>query len=352
MLDFKAIKRKFQTMLAKNHFDVTARLVMYEKIGTALTEDVSVLEAVGDLHKRYIKRKNPIGYMTGSWIQSIKAGNTFAEAIREWVPEGDVYLIAAGEDRGNLKESFDELLRVTEEQRKIQSLVSSNIYPQFFTVALLLGVIYGFSSYIAPQFKDLIPEEKWPPIAIYYFGFSDAVLKYFAYFGAVLTVVIVLVGLSFKNLTGPVRQTLDKLPPWTIYRELESTKLLIVLSGMIHSGISSSDAISKIEKFSSPYTRYHLKLMRQRLAMGINEGEAMNTGMLPEDLADDVMDYGKRAGFSKGIMSIGRRAGNQVVKKIESNIGKVGKTINYLIYGYAGFAIVTISELVSQMMDV
>lgn len=352
MLDFKAVKNKFKMMLAKNHFDVNARLVMYEKIGTALSENVSILEAVSDLHKRYIKRNNPLSYMTGSWIQGIKKGNTFANTLKEWVPEGDIYLIASGEDRNNLKESFDELLRVTEEQRKIKKMISSSIYPQFLTIAILLGVIYGFSSYIAPQFRELIPAEKWPPIAIYYFGFSDMVLKYYIHFSVTLALLVGFTAWSFKNLTGPIRRVLDRIPPWTIYREMESANLLIVLSGMIKSGIATNEAITKIERFSPSYTSYHLKLMRKRIAMGINEGEAMNTGMLPEDLADDVMDYGKRAGFSKGIMSIGRRAGNEVVSKIEGNIGKVSKSVNYLIYGYAGFAIMTISELVAQMMDV
>lgn len=347
---FYSIQDKVKFFLAKDRFDTNARLVMYEKLGSALSEGITILDIVSDLHKRYVRRKNPISYMTGKWISKIKKGENFSEAIKGWAPEGDIYLLAAGEERNNLEESFSELIRITNEQKKLKKLVSSDIYPQFFTLAVLLGVIYGFSSYIAPQFKDLISEDKWPPVAIYYFAFSDAVLNYFAYIAAAMVLLIGLSAWSFKNLTGPLRTRLDKFPPWTIYKEMESANLLIVISGMVKSGIAVNDAITKIEKFSPKYTSFHLRTMKRRLAAGINEGEAMNTGMLPQDLADDVIDYGKRAGFSKGILSIGRRAGDEVVEKIGNNISKIGKLVNYSIYGYASFAIMSISGLVDAMM--
>lgn len=343
--------QKIKLAIAKNNFDVAQRVLMYEKIMMGLEDGVSIREVISDLHKRYVKRDKIFQHMTREWIASVDSGQNFSIAIKEWVPESELYMIAAGEEKNNLLESFGELIRTTRDQEELAKTVKKKIYPQVFVLAALVSVIYGFSKYLAPGFKEMTPEEEWPDMAVNYFAFSDWAIAYFPYIGAFMGVFGLLALVSFKLLRGPLREALDKYPPWSVYREIESAKLLVVLSGMLKSGIAINDSIEKLNKFSTPYMKGHLNKMRARLSTGMDEGTAMSTGLFPDDLADDVIDFSKRSGFSKGIMSLGRRMSKQTSEKIADGADKVGKYLNYAIYLYVAFTVIAVSEIVTAMIN-
>lgn len=346
-MDINDLKKK----LLKSQFDTRQRVMLYQEILIGIEDNVSIPEIIKDIHAVYVRKKSPFKVMTKEWLVGSASGKRFSEYTKGWIPDNELFLISAGEEKDKLNESFSELIRIVSEQEELIKSIKSKIYPQIFLFFALSGAIYAFSSKLAPGFKKIMPEDQWPTSAQHYFAFSDWYVANGHYLIFAMIAFLIISFLSFKTLTGEIRNKLDKYPPWSAYREIQSAQFLVVVSGMVKSGIAMKDILSNLNKNSSPYLKSHLKKMIFKLARGVGDGESLNTGLLNEDIVDKVTNYSKRSGFHKGIMALGRRSSREMIEKIEKGANKAGSYINYAIYLYVGFTIVALSEMVSTMIS-
>mgnify|MGYP005840709709 CR=1 FL=1 len=347
ILSFGGIDKK----LAKNSFTIKERLFFYEELVIGIEDGVAMLDIVDDVFEGYKRRGSILSVMAKEWSVDMKSGRTFANALSSWVPESELYLIASGEEKNNLAFTINELIYTVKEQEELSKSIKKKLLPQVLVIFVFFLIVYGGSKYISPGFKELIPEKSWPEISRNYFLMSDWAVNYVPYIGTLLLISFISIFATFKSFTGSFRNILDDYFPWSVYKKIQAASFLIVLSGMIKSGIATRQSIEKLYKFSSPYMKTHFTKMNFRLSKGIQEGSALDTGLFDKTTVVKIENFGKRSGFSKGILSIGKRVAKETRENLDSLADKIGKYVTYLIFGYVGFSIVALSSLVSAMID-
>ena len=150
--------------------------------------------------------------------------------------------------------------------------------------------------------------------------------------------------LSLPKLYGSYRVFLDKIPPWSIYKRIQSGYFLINLSAMLSSGVSPIKSLESMSKLANPYFKWHLKKMIAGISSGKKEGDALNTGFIPEEMMDDIIDYGRLSSFSLGIQRVGERAieKTSIFLKTASTIVK-----NIIMLGFTLFLIFTMGSILA-----
>jgi type II secretory pathway component PulF len=164
---------------------------------------------------------------------------------------------------------------------------------------------------------------EWPFISKFAAVMSQDVTASIPYI-TVFTVIFVIVAIySMPRYTGFFRKYLDMIPPWNIYRSMQSASFLLTISSFLEAGLNIEVAIPEIMDISSPWLKSHLDKMLINIRQTVPPGEALNTGLISTEQAAILQAYGKVTSFSVGI----QRAAKEVVEKTLSQVSIASNTL-------------------------
>lgn len=337
--------------LAKFSFNVDKRLVFYEKLLSFVKDGISPYDAIRTMHKRFVKEKRSDRHITQSILKDQGAGESLASALSKWVPDNDVSIIRSGEVTDDLPGSLVEVIRLTGDMRTLKKGVGKAVRPAIVQLIVLLGIIYALSVYMIPEIKTFGDPESYPAITLSYFAFADFIAAYFVLIIGVIIGFILWIKWAIPNMTGSARSFFDKIPPFSISRQISSGYFLLTVAAMMSKGISLIDALSNIQKSSNPYQKKHIIQMKKRIGEGFNEGDALNTGYLPPDMAGDIIDYGGLTSFSEGIASIADRSVKDILEFLEKVSGSIKIIMLALLAGIGVLTVISIMLIVLEMTE-
>jgi type II secretory pathway component PulF len=193
----------------------------------------------------------------------------------------------------------------------------------------LLFMLVGFSTSVAPQLAQSIPMSAMDDSQRTLFVLADLIATTWWF---LVPMLVGLAGLSLWSLPrycGVMRPYLDRIPPWSVYKVYSAVTFMISMSALIKSGVPIESAIRFIKTQSSPWLADHLSVMVGRLRSGVEQGEAMDTGLLPPRVADMVAIYSRTADFDAAIFSVGRMAMDDGLASIKAkaSLAKTASTI-------------------------
>jgi len=177
------------------------------------------------------------------------------------------------------------------------------------------------------------------------FELSGIIAKTWMYIIPSLSLVGFIAMRSVPRYSGTFRHILDKIPPWSIYRIYSSATFMISLSALIKAGIPIESAIRFIRQQSSPWMKEHLSIMTGRMRAGIEQGEAMDTGLLSDRVSDMVAIYSSTADFDAAINTLGKTATEDGLRTIKKQAG-LAKTISMVLIGFAvGWILISVMAI-------
>lgn len=307
------------------------RISFYEDMALGLENGVGVQEIVKDIDFFYRETENPLFIMTEEIQSGIASGANLSVILRKWFPEEDVFLIDAAEKKGLDEQVFKDLNEIISESERLKALFKKELMPQMMTLIVTLLFIVGFSVFLMPGFATMIAEKDRTPLVANYFAFSQGIMDYGVYFAVIIAGFIGSVIWSIKNLTGSLRDKIDKFPPWSVYREFQASNFLILLSGMLKAGIPTNAALELLNKNAGPYLKRHIKKIRKNLAQGNrNEGEAFDTGFFSNVTAYKIKTYASRSGLANGLYLLGSNSVKDLSIAMEKVVKIIGKTVGAL----------------------
>lgn len=312
---------KFNSFLAQKSFSIAERLKFYRKLYAFINEGIPTYDAIETLLHRYEVNKDYKKQIMAQILKDMDSGESFPTAMSKWIPSQDAALIYAGDASAKLNEALLEVISLSEKSKELKGFIKSTVYPSIAYLVVLFLVIIFFSVHMAPQFRDTLPEEYWSVITVSYFSFSDFIGNNFAFILLFIGGLIAFFLTTVSRYHGPGRKILDVMPGYKTYRVINSGYFLITLSGMMKTGATFDDSIHSIKKFMPPYIQSHLRKSISLVAGGSEPGESLSTGFLPKDVAADVEDFGKLAGFARGIEAIGRMIIEDISQKLKSVAG-------------------------------
>lgn len=305
-MNTNSIIRYFQRLYVKLHFTRTHRLGFYESLSVLLANMPlkPAVEAVREINVS-VRPKALVNQVFKDIWESMQEGVAFADCLAPWVPDGEYLMFRATSEGGDLTEVLATVVLV---QRRLNALVNkilgAMVMPTVYLV-VLIGTAFVVSDYLVPFIQKILPS-----------GGSGAQgdsgvggLTNFMHHWLAPTIIGVL-GLlaatvwSFSRLTGPVRNVLDRVPGYSIYRAFAGAEFLLTLSGYLKQNIPVHSALEKIKASSAGYREWHVDQMLASLRTGREVGEALRTGLFSKELEVRIMSYTrnmKGGDFSKMI---------------------------------------------------
>lgn len=337
----------------KFQFNLTMRIALYEKISSFLINNVAIHTVVQELRNEYQSyNKNDIrAYILNDIENKMRIqGLRFSAALAFWVPNTEAMVIQTGEATGAMVESFRNAIKSTKATATIMSTVRSQLQYPVILILMVLAMMWGFSTRIVPQLSSMLSVDKWPESSKHLYSFSMFINDYWQVIA--LGLVLILVGIlsTMNSLTGSPRQLLNFVPPYSIYKSLQSSMFLITTAAMLQTGKPIFEAIDMIRLASDGYVRWELDKIVSRQTAGGSYGESFNVnGFLERESAIDVSIYSKMSALDSALETIGTNAINASVVRITTICGTV-RTFAILAIGvYIGWAYQSFYTLTQSM---
>lgn len=319
----------------KFRFGLKERIKLYSKLRDYLREGYAVYDSLLKFKLRFEKRKDFRAKIVEHWLKRMQEGQTFKGAIKGWVPDSELNLIASGEDGQGLDSGLDEAIKFAASSNRIKTAIKKGLtYPVVLFVVIIL-FISMFSIQLAPAYLEILPLEKWPEAASFLYGISRFIITQWIPLLISLFAITYIVAKTINVWTGEIRKVFDKAPPWSVYKVYQSSSFLISLASMLRSGTPLHDAILKMKKTSPLWMNQYLdKMLKNIVKGGKNYGEHLNVGLLDDETTDDVIDYADLGKFEQAIYTIGENNLVEAVDKIEEKMAVV-KNIMLVLVGIA-----------------
>lgn len=312
---------KFEAGFTKTQFTTTMRLQMYHKVSSFLEQGVPLHDILDQLAKQYVKiKKGDIrAVILKEWLAGLSAGRTFSTILAEWVPPAEAMLIRSGEKTGNLSEAFKNAIMITESaQRMKNTLLGQMSYPAVLLL-MLFALIYMFSTQAIPTLTEVKDPETWPPMSKKLYALSMFVQNYWWSVVGGISLFAGFAAYTIPRTTGPIREILDKLPPWNVYKTFQGSVFLVSIAAMMKTGTPLVDSIKAIKTLSNDYVSDHLRRMILRMDGGRRVGESLNVGFFTKEMGMDIEIYGEVSDIQSAMDKIGKDS-------IEDGIESISKS--------------------------
>ncbi len=339
-----------QMFLAKRAtFAGRSRARFYDKLYRFTKAGVPIDRALGNMHARYITRKDPRASLFARIRHGLQQGSPVSQSLATYIPSGERQLIQAGETSGKIFEGFREAKKMVEVTLQIRSaLIGELMYP-----VMLLGVVIAIlavmSFQLVPQLVDAVPFSRWPPVSRPLYYLSNAVASYGLWFAIGLALMVFASIKSLPRWRGPRREWIDKwAPPWSVYREVVGSAVLIALAALTGAGVPIAKSVSQLRLTATPWLGVHLNRMGNALDAGVDSGKAMRTGLFDPEVEDDIEDYSASIGFDEALAQIGDDQVNDAIARIKARasvlrVGMFLVVVSLLLYVYTSAGMVAIS---------
>lgn len=346
--------RKLDHWLAVTQFkaSVSMRLKLYRKIRAFLRNGVSLHDTFKRLHMMYShKKSDPRAAALDDWMTQAMRGVSWGVAIRKWAPASEAMLIDSGERSGQIVDTLTRVIEMTEAMRALRKTLVSNLaYPVVvFVVLVFMIIIFGFR--IVPQMADIIPPEQWPGVSKTLYVASTFLNTYIVH----ITLAVVGIGYgilySLPRWNGRWRLQFDRIPPWSVYRAIQSAAFLVSLSSLMRAGSPLQESIEKLRRGNTPYVSVRLAKMIALLKSGVPNGRALNTGLLSNETALDMEAYGEVADFQKAMEDIGTEVIEETGDRIKSSTNILGTCLLVMTGVFVGWVMYSFFTLATELAN-
>lgn len=284
------------------YFDIKKRLEFYRIIRTFTQNGISIqtsLRLYGDMIKKY-NNDTSMKFIVDDILRMMSNGTRFERAIAYWIPSQESALIEAS--ASDVAQACQVVTSFAENMTSIKSaLVGALTYPVIMVI-VLMGALLSFSEFVIPLMIKLSPPQNWPPLAQNLYTMTMFIHNHLF---LLVTLVVVTTVVSIASLPRftfmPIRNILDKLPPWNIYKPYTATTFLIALAALIKSGSSFNNAVHKMAVTAPPYLMYYLKRILIRLSAGSGFGESLVIGLFEGNLLISLTVFATTNNLEKGI---------------------------------------------------
>src|SRR4029078_10334607 len=276
-----------------------------------------------------------------SLSSKIAEGQPLASGMVEWFSPNVVEIVRVGESGGALGQTLKSAINMLAQQGvAIGAFVGAVAYP-LLVIAIACIVILYLNNSVFVQFKLIKPIEQWPAAGQRLVFLATIIQEWWW-----LTIVIVIgTGIVFRrimtNYIGEFRETLDRFPPFSFYRQLAAARLLETLGLLVANGVVFKSAIKVMQYQANPYVLSHLVKMEHLLSMGkTNIGDVLATGLVTDADLMRLRVMAEVKGFEHGLIRMGIRGTEQATTTLKF----IAKIVGGIFLALGGVMIILIVQ--------
>ncbi len=273
-------------------------------------------------------------------------GEPFVLGLVGWCQGNLIDIILAGEEGGTLVESIRMAAHTVQDQNEgLDAFIQGLIYPGTMLIVGLAMLVY-IGNTVFPSFVQIKPPSEWPVTGQNALALANFIKNFWWLMLVGLVSFIFVLRYLMEHYVGDLRESLDKVVPFSIYRQILGARFMETLGLLIRNGVPLKQCLRISQKNAQPYFFSHLLLMEYRLSGGRdNIADVLDTGLMdPQDLARlRVIAIGK--GFDEALIRQGKRSMASAVAKIKLTgkiMGGVCMALTASLLGFIFFSIYAI----------
>lgn len=344
--------------------------VFRNQVDGFFTELLQQMELSVPLAKFFVSRRGAaearnsfVAPVIGVMGERMANGLTFSQSSEGILSDLNVLMIQTGERVNNVIEGVKTARFLNQSMAKISDMIKNALLFPCALILLAIGVVFFFGTTIIPEFVSLMPLNKLGASYQVVYPVVQWALKYAIFLVPIILAFIAYVVWSLFNLTGKIRNFLDIfVPPYNIYRLKKAGELLIIFSGMIRNGVQLDEVISTVIDRENRYVRWHLEIMRERIADGkplvggidpdgtVIQG-ALDTGLLPGQVIEQLMSFNNSGKLEEAMQRIGFENVDDMLTIVKRNVFVIAGFIKYaawIVVGAIAYDTMTLSAKLSQ----
>lgn len=271
--------------LLKAAFTVSTRMQFYEELGVLLDNGKTILDSMIEIYEteanaKYVKgqppaKSIPMVVVAHDCISAINAGRKLSDALAYWVTPLETSLVMAGERTGSYLRAFERALLALEKQAEMSAGVRKALaYPGALfagAVTMYLFIAYG----MAPALLQLQPADKWDGDVRTMLDTSLFIQHNIGYLVAGFALFVGAILYSLPRMRGRLRDRMDKISPWSVYRLFYGAVFLLNVGVMLRCGIALEEALVLLNARANPYLRERITNTLRGIRSGLSFGDAL-----------------------------------------------------------------------------
>jgi type II secretory pathway component PulF len=297
--------------------------------------------------------ERPAAMALREWLKCDRSGKTLSEAMNNWIPSAELYMIRAGEESGQVSNALSAIMHVGDSGQRMKKAVSSAVAYPLMMMALLSGVFYLFGVSLVNNMRKAAPPkvmEAMSGIA----AVSDFIMEH----GIIMVVLILgsifVIAATMPFWRGELRVKLDKYPPWSWYRIWQGSAFLLGMSALLKAQVPLKRAIEILQEESQPWMRERLSSAREEILRGRNLGEALRAGgyEFPDpQVALDLEILSERADVGSVIDSITKEWIEEQIEVLTIQAAVIRTGGLFCVGGVISWAMLSILKITTILTD-
>ncbi len=343
--------------------NLKARLTLYKVLISAVKNKDTIKRAINKREAKLIKRHsklNPLmkrikspGGIEMPFLKHVDGqlldGKNFSKSTDGWVSHNEQMLLESGANTDIIK-TLTMTMNMLESIQLMKKVLYTTLAYPIVLLFILFGMIFAFSFQIIPILIKLLPPEEWESSQKVLYDFCMFFSNNFILLIGGLIIGSIVIVKTLPIITGKIRQYLDMLPPWSIYKEFNAGIFLISLSTLMQAGNTPIQSLHKLKGSSPRYVREELDKMIISLNNAVAPATAINTGFLGE-IGDDIEDISENGAFEDVLVNYGKEAIEQIIENIKLKTGIIRNILMVLVvlfigWGYSTF--IAIAQSISS----
>lgn len=323
--------------------NIKIRMKLYKKMASLLKQSMSIKDIVAEILRAKNDDSPEIHFLKNIQV-GMEKGKDFSDSIVGWVTDNELQLIRAGEKSGDLEKSFKMAIKLTQRLKEIKTrIIKETAYPAVLFV-LAIAMMFGLSVSIMPALIETSNPENWPTTSKNLYLTTNFIRDNIFFIILFLTLITTLISYSLGKYVGVLREKLDKIPPYTIYKEIQSSIFLISLSTLLSAQVSLKESIVNLKKQASPYLKGKLNEMIKRIDKGDEPGKSISTDFMGK-IKSDIQIYSKAADFEEAMLELGEEAMEERLETISRNMSILRFLMLLLIGGVIFWVFLSFFEI-------
>jgi len=317
-----------QTVMARWRFR-SQRAAYYEYLAMLMTqlEGRKTLRDIFEDDARRYGRRTLRGQLSARWARRHEDwGGDIAETFSGSLPRDDVALLRAAQlsGAGALAALLHDLARFARLHDRTRRVLRSTMAAAWLAWVIVLMMLAALPTYTVPALLQpfhSVPPEFHGPVTQRLVSVAALLERYLIPFLATALLFALLVWWSMPNLTGRVRQALDRIGVWRMYRDLQSVRFLSLLGVTVRQrgnvGARLRDAVMSQLAGATRWKSWHLHRMLERIDDGVVGAETFRTGLLDEPTCWYLADVIAAHGVDEGLLRARDYVEEQLMRHVE-----------------------------------
>lgn len=321
-------------------------LLATQEDGLTLQEGMdNIWLAEGDQGRR---ARRPIPITMAHW-RRMYDDHGLSRAVRGWIPTDEVRTIQAGEQASMLV-ALRDMLDIIAFRKRIWGAMSGLLFPAVFG-GMAEGLVQFYGGVLIPQL--LSSTVNFSGITVTWMEVTMTIFESLSTIALVGALAVSLVVASFSRLTGESRWYLDKVFPWSIYRVLTGTSLMLNASALLNAQKPLDAQLEILLQGASPYLRERLlAARRQMLTHGsttIVEVFYRSGYDFPDRaLLSTLITYASVRGFPEALARVSRRWTDESLKRIKAGFTILAVILGSLVFSYVALTVAGLGYMAMQ----